>query len=270
VAIPIVVSLLLGGSFLLSRQHLRLDGRHVKERRDRDLTALVGPAYMARAADCDPALLEVYLRDFIEFTDRPGDWITANYCLAALHDPRVVTPLLDMLRPDEPPSPRDDLQIGSDPRQIMSQVRRAMTGGFGTRGTVQSVLARVGDAAVPELSEALEDSDPTVRHAAARALALRASEQSIEALVEAARHSRSDIRVSISSQLPSLACSRQLEVEEAFRLAEDFAADAEPDVRLNAVRGLVIFAGSRPRALLDELVNDPDPRVRAEAAELLE
>jgi len=266
-----MIGLAIGARQALAWRQLHFDSRERKEQLDQTLTLFAGPAILARMSDCDPGKLDAYLRDLAEFTDRPADWAAANYCIPVLGDPRAVRPLLAMVRPQPPPPPSelDEFMAGSRPDQVQVQLRAAMSGGFGTKALVRSILARLGDDAVPELVRALEDREPAVREVAAGALAIRSTEASIAALVEASRHPRAEVRIVIAQQLATVACSRQLDIREAFSLAERLAADERREVRLAALDGLKVFAGARSRELVATLADDPDPEVARVAHELL-
>ena len=148
----LLVALAVGGLYLRDRNALRYDTRELDERRNRNLALMVLPSVTARPTDCDRDKLSLYLHEFSEPSDSPAAWATASYCLVAMKDPRVVAPLLDTVRPRDqaPQSPLDaELQIGSRPEQVRESLRRAMLGGVEPRAAVQSMLARVGEAAVP-------------------------------------------------------------------------------------------------------------------------
>ncbi len=264
IALAIVVPLVLIASHLLGRRELRLDPDKAQARKARNLAVLLVPAQMATSGPCDPNRLDAYIHDFTEFTDRPGDVARAIYCLQKLADPRAVPPVLDMVRP-RPPTGQPDLGIGSDSRAVRRAVTAALAGGLPIPELVASTLAQLGDAAVPALEDALSDRDAGVRAAAAAALALRASQASTDALRRATGDSNADVRAAVAEALPILCVSAPISLEESFGLVEGLAEDPDARVRAAAARGLSVFAGARPRRLLDKLARDEDARVREAA-----
>jgi hypothetical protein len=271
VAAVLAVPLLIAGQYLYSRAQLHYDSRLLKDRRDQNLASLVVPTYMTLGTNtsCDPDQIETYLRDYAEATDSPATFRAAAYCLERLAEPRSVPGLLDMVRPAEPEPRPDPLQIGSDRRQVFASLRRAMAGGLGQRAEIASMLARMGDRVVPAIADGLDDPDREVRDLAAYALALRASTESVEALFRAAEEGSARARRAVAGELPDIACSRELEIEEVFDLAERLARDDDPEVRLAVLESLPVFEGRRPRTLARRLTDDPDPRVSGAAREHL-
>jgi HEAT repeat protein len=85
----------------------------------------------------------------------------------------------------------------------------------------------------------------------------------VDPLVRAASHPNTDVR---RSSLNALASTGDPSIAGPLALALD---DPDAGVRLAALRGLVRIEGDRAflASRLDELLVDPDPRVRAEAAE---
>lgn len=268
IAAILVAALALVGLHLRSRNALHYDTRELEDRRERNLALLVVPSIIARPSDCSPDRLPEYLREFTEPSDSPAAWATASYCLVALKDPRVVAPMLDTLRPRDrgAASPLDEeMQVGSRPQQVLESLRRAMLGGVELRAAVQSMLARVGEAAVPALTRALDDPDPTVRRTAAGALGLNGSPTAIAALVERARAGSAHERAAVAAQLANIAVSGRLDARGVFDLATALAEDRDPEVRRSVVPELRIFRGSRPRTLVDRLRKDADEGVRKAA-----
>jgi HEAT repeat protein len=140
-----------------------------------------------------------------------------------------------------------------------------MMGGVELRAAVQSMLARVGDVAVPALTRALDDRDPTVRRTAAGALGLNGSRRAIDALVERARAGSTVERAAVATQLANIAISGHLDHREVFGLAVALVDDPDPEVRRSVTPGLKIFSGREPRTLVDRLRNDSDGVVRKAA-----
>jgi len=270
-AVLLATALVPIGLHLRSRNELHYDTRELADRRDRNLALLVVPSITARPTDCRPDRLSDYLREFAEPSDSPAAWATANYCLVALKDPRVVAPMLDTLRPREPDPtvPLDgEMQIGSRPQLVLESLRRAMMGGVEPRAAVQSMLARVGGSAVPALTRALDDPDPTVRRTAAGALGLNGSPTAIAALVERGRAGSARERAVVATQVDNIAVSGQLDPRELFDLATALAGDRDPEVRRSVAPELRVFRGSEPRTLVDRLREDPDEGVRKAAGAL--
>jgi len=265
VALAIVVPILLLGFHLLGKRSLRLDPERSHSRRARNLAVLLVPVQMARPGPCDPGLIGDYVHDFTQVIDRPGDVGRAIYCLQELKDPRAVEPVLDMLRPS---STRDqpDLGIGTNPRALRNAVTSAMTGGLPLPELVASTLARLGDAAVPELERALADRDRSVRTAAATALALGGSDASVAALEAAAGSADPGARLAVAEVLPVLVVGGGIELDDGFALAERLAEDGDPAVRAAAAQSLHVYAGARARRLLESLAHDEDPSVRESAS----
>jgi hypothetical protein len=270
IAATVGIPILILAGFLHSYVQLHFDSATLRARRGSNFTILQVPVMMARPTECDPKQLDRYIRDFTGFTDSPKDWSAALYCLEYLGDPRAVSPLLDVVRPKKEPEGPTELQIGSDRNQVLAALRQAKTGGVGPRGAVQAMLARIGERAIPKLVDAMEDPERAVREVAAGALALGASEGSIEALLAQAEHPKAEVRQAVAKQLQSIACSKQLEIEESFELARELAGDEDPEVRLRVARAVAIFAGTKARTLASSLAEDPDPKVREAAKKLLE
>jgi WD40 repeat protein/serine/threonine protein kinase len=260
------VPLLLVANIVWSYRQLHLDSRAARELRAENLTVLLAPAATTRRAPCDRSKLAMYVEDFTGPTDSLADWSAASHCLAELADPRSVAPLLDVVRqPKDRPPPITGIQIGADRKQVLDQVRRAMSGGLDTDDAVQSLLARMGSPVVPTLVEFLDEPDPEVRNAAAGALVLAGTDDSIRALVARAQDPNERVRLAVARQVANLAISDKLELAEAFKLAELMARDGDPSVRLAIAERLGIFDGARPRALARRLAEDSDPQVAGAA-----
>jgi WD40 repeat protein len=265
-AAAVCIVLLLVGSQLWSFRQLHLDYREAKEIRSHNLAVLLAPTVTSRRAPCDRERLPQYLDDYTTPTDSLKDWSAANHCLVVLADPRSVAPLLETVREKQQrPPPITGIQIGADRRQVMDQVRRAMSGGLETERAVQSLLARMGRPVVISLTGFLDDPIPEVRDAAGGALALAGTEDSIAALVSRVNDRDAIVRRAVSKQVQNLAISDHLDIEEAFEIAMEMATDEDPEVRLAIAERLGIFSGARPRALARQLLADSNPEVATAA-----
>jgi WD40 repeat protein/HEAT repeat protein len=261
-AAAVGIIFLLVGSQIWSYSRLHLDYREAKQLRSYNLALLLAPTVTSRRAPCDRDRLPQYLDDYTTPTDSLKDWSAANHCLVELADPRSVAPLLATVREKQQrPPPITGIQIGSDRRQVMDQVRRAMSGGLETERAVQSLLARMGQPVIISLIGFLDDEIPEVRDAAAGALALAGTDDSIDALVQRANNPSVEVRRAVSKQIRNLAISDRLDIEQAFAIAEEMASDEDQEVRLAIAERLDIFAGARPRALARQLLADSDPEV---------
>jgi len=265
------IPLLLLANFFWQRSQLSFDADGIKRLRRRDTQVMGIAAKLVAPSTCDPGQLDRYLRDFIEYSDNPGRWMTANYCIAKLGDPRAVAPLLDAVRPQPVESTTNDLGIDLDRTQVFRQLRKAQTGGVGTKGTIASLLARLGDRGTDELARAArQDDDPDVRSIACYALALRASDASRAALIELLAHPSDEVRRSASTRLATLVTSGKLDVADGFALVKRSIKDSDAEVRLNAVRALAAYKGRSARRLARQLADDEDAKVREAAASLLQ
>lgn len=167
----------------------------------------------------------------------------------------------------------------------------------GVANVLDLALARTGDAAVPVLAAALDDPAEQRRHRAVRALRKIGTPQTLEVLAAAADHS--DPFVSKHATLASAALGRtdavlaliRLIVEgdsdveaadalgrlaarhgQADAVAEAIARElgrAEAPARQRLVAALGEIPGAAARATLEQLLDDPDPRVAHTAVFLL-
>jgi HEAT repeat protein len=133
-----------------------------------------------------------------------------------------------------------------------------------------TVFVETGDRIADDLSGYFEDADASVREVAARALAAMGTERSVRLFLQAARHADGRVRLAAAQSLREAMSSRALGADEAYRLTEALCRDPEPEVRLCAVRVLVMFRGLPARRTAERLEGDPDPKVREEAEKVLE
>jgi HEAT repeat protein len=171
----------------------------------------------------------------------------AKVCLVKLGNTRTIEPLLATLR-----SHTYDLARGEN--------RGASFRDIG------SVLTHLDDATIPTQTEALKDDEPIFRNIVALSLAARRSEVAIQALLSRSDDPNPNLRKALSAHFAEIVSSETLTPDEAFNLATTWAADSEPEVRVNIANGLRILSGSRVKTLLNELAGDSDATVR-EAAE---
>ncbi|MCD4747938.1 MAG: protein kinase [Thermoanaerobaculales bacterium] len=215
------------------------------------------PAFHAQILE-DPCSTGNFRKYLATFTKRPGDIQEtehARHCLEVLGDPAAVDPVLDMLRPQE--------------RSLGPQETTVLVRDHGSAPDVLALLARMGDAACPELAEALLDDDAIVRGTAANALSFHGSEESIRLLVHKAQDPEPLIRIAVSSTLEQIVSSGKLDRQEAFELFEDLARDHWPEVRANVARALPILSGSSPRKLAEKLSEDREQQVREAAQQAM-
>ncbi|MHB0939456.1 MAG: HEAT repeat domain-containing protein [Armatimonadota bacterium] len=133
----------------------------------------------------------------------------------------------------------------------------------GMRAKAIEALATFGPAAVPPLLEALQDKNPSIRRAAARALGNIGDSSAVEALLQLAKERDRQVRESAISALAAIQDERTAPVMLAA------LRDADADIRSAA---LGFFEGRDISAFVPELsrmLADPDEYVRSRAVDVL-
>lgn len=116
----------------------------------------------------------------------------------------------------------------------------------------------------PAVAAYLQAPDPSIRWAAAYAVARQRSPAGARALLYATRPDAA-FRSEVARELTATTVGDSLLVPAAARLAE-LARDSDPHVRISAVRSLGTY-GTRSRALLQRSLHDVDANVRITAAQ---
>lgn len=138
------------------------------------------------------------------------------------------------------------------------------------RAKAAEALGKIGEtaaeAAVPTLIRALRDDDGWVSAVAAEALGEmgEAAEEAVPALVRSLRHISPLVRANAAEALGKLGSA----AEQAVPALEHAAGDTDGGVRAQAMRAVgAVVTGPGAEPLLLAGLHDPEPRVRAAAAE---
>jgi WD40 repeat protein/serine/threonine protein kinase/cytochrome c-type biogenesis protein CcmH/NrfG len=130
-----------------------------------------------------------------------------------------------------------------------------------------SIMVRIGAAGDPRLGEFLADESEDVRHLVALTLVFGSQSDGVETLLDALEGDDPRAIEAASFVLTELICAGSIEEQPAFELVRRLAGNADPKVRLGAVRALVLFdSAGTARTLLEEAFEDQNPDV-AMAAE---
>jgi HEAT repeat protein len=125
-------------------------------------------------------------------------------------------------------------------------------------------VARIGyTAATPELFRLLDDESPRVVHAATAAIQSLGSDQTEALALRAARSPR------LQTKRAGLRILAYFGPESAYEVFESALSDSDVRVREGAVQGLALLEHPSARALLFELAEQPDVRLRAVAMRAL-
>lgn len=135
-------------------------------------------------------------------------------------------------------------------------------------GSIASLGQRKSASAVPELGRLLDDPDPLIRMASARALGHIAGSQAAGILSSALDEARDESSIQLATAL--LSCADQFriaeETEQAAALYERLCGISFPvSVRVAAWKGLIASGGERGKKVLFDLLEDPDPDLHAAA-----
>jgi hypothetical protein len=129
-----------------------------------------------------------------------------------------------------------------------------------------SIMVRIGAAADPRLGESLSDDSEDVRHLVALTLVYGRQRDGFEILFNALESDDPRVVEAASHVLTELICNGSIEEQPAFETVLRLAGNADPRVRLNAVKALVLFESSGPaKAALKQAFEDADPDVAAAA-----
>jgi HEAT repeat protein len=129
------------------------------------------------------------------------------------------------------------------------------------RRSAVSLLAALGDPAVPSVCAWLRSPDTVVRLVAVRALAAVHSPAAFDCVREAASDPSPAVRASAATGLRLLISQGALDAPGAWALAAPLAADADPGVRQAAVYLLGMFDFDHAMQALAPLEKDGDPAV---------
>lgn len=130
-----------------------------------------------------------------------------------------------------------------------------------TRSWAAFTLSTLGESAIPALSKAAIDPDPTTRMYAAWALGLSLCPQAVEPLLDAIEDSEMAVRAACTIALADLADGK------AVGRLINALKDSHWLVREGAARALGAIGNRNVIPYLSELSTDPDERVRRSAAE---
>ena len=129
-----------------------------------------------------------------------------------------------------------------------------------------SIMVRVGGGVDPQVFDALDDRTDTTRHFAALAIVHGGDQRGIQALVEALDSEEGRVVEGASYVLTELISIGAIDEASAFEKVRALCRNIDPRVRRNAVRALVHFERrGAAREILDEVLEDSDPEVRAAA-----
>ena len=129
-----------------------------------------------------------------------------------------------------------------------------------------SILIRIGAARDPRLAEALGDPSKYTRHLAALTLVYGRQPDAIETLIDALESDDPRLEEGASYVLTELICVGAVGESSAFGTVRRFFDNADPAVRLNAIRALILFESSgSAEAMLRKAFEDSDPDVAATA-----
>jgi WD40 repeat protein/serine/threonine protein kinase len=129
-----------------------------------------------------------------------------------------------------------------------------------------SIMVRVGGGVDPQVFDALDDRSDTTRHFAALAIVHGGDQRGIQALVEALDSEEGRVVEGASYVLTELISIGAIDEASAFEKVRALCRNIDPRVRRNAVRAMVHFERrGAAREILDEVLEDSDPEVRAAA-----
>jgi HEAT repeat protein len=133
-----------------------------------------------------------------------------------------------------------------------------------------SFLAALGDRGVPSVCQWLHSPDPQARDVAVSALAAVASPTAVECISEAVRDTDPVARAAAARGIRLLVAQRALDAARAWPLANALAADPDASVRQSSVGALAVFDFDHAAQALDRLVKDADSGVATSARDRLE
>jgi WD40 repeat protein/serine/threonine protein kinase len=129
-----------------------------------------------------------------------------------------------------------------------------------------SIMVRVGGGVSPQVLDALDDRSDTTRHFAALSIIYGGDEIGIQALVEGLDSDERRVVEGSSYVLTELISIGAIDEATAFERVRVLCRNIDPEARRNAVRALVHFERKgAAREVLDEVLEDSDPEVRAAA-----
>jgi WD40 repeat protein/serine/threonine protein kinase len=129
-----------------------------------------------------------------------------------------------------------------------------------------SIMVRVGGGVDPLVITALADRTETTRHFAALSLIHGGDENGVRALVEGLESDEGRVVEGASYVLTELIAVGAIDEASAFEKVRVLCRNIDPRVRRNSVRALVLFERKgAARELMDEVLEDNDPEVRAAA-----
>jgi hypothetical protein len=129
-----------------------------------------------------------------------------------------------------------------------------------------SIMVRVGGGVDPQVLDALDDRSKTTRHFAALSIIHGGDDFGIRALVDGLFSDEGRVVEGSSYVLTELISIGAVDEASAFETVRVLCRNIDPEVRLNAVRALVHFERKgAAREVMDELLEDSDPEVRAAA-----
>jgi len=129
-----------------------------------------------------------------------------------------------------------------------------------------SIMVRVGGGFDPRVLDALDDRSDTTRHFAALSIIHGGDQSGIQAIVEGLDSEEGRVVEGASYVLNELISIGAIDEASAFKRVGILCRNIDPRVRRNAVRALVHFERKgAAREVLDEVLEDRDPEVRAAA-----
>lgn len=223
------------------------------------LAAAAAPSLAEAVAATDPAVVAA-VQDAVPLTSRVG---APRFVEPALRQPAAAAPMLDrLMHSADPPAIR----------QALAEALPRTNGDWGSYAVawlpaeadpvVRSILIEglrdvPTDVAIPGIQAGLIDADPTVRAAAARTAGW----------VEGAGVLLPYLAAGLADVHPEVraaACRSWGLLGLPIEALLPYLADADTDVRLQAVRAVLRIDPARPE--LTALQHDPDPRIAAAVA----
>jgi WD40 repeat protein/serine/threonine protein kinase/Tfp pilus assembly protein PilF len=129
-----------------------------------------------------------------------------------------------------------------------------------------SIMVRVGGGFDPRVLDALDDRSDTTRHFAALSIIHGGDQSGIQEIVEGLDSEEGRVVEGASYVLNELISIGAIDEASAFKRVRVLCRNIDPRVRRNAVRALVHFERKgAAREVLDEVLEDRDPEVRAAA-----